>query len=159
MISTGFMGAEHAACRWAGGCGLRAGPCRAFATIGARLLGAGRIIAVEARPERKALAMHFGADVTVDFTQREDVEEIMEMTGGEGVDSAIEAFGFQKTFEACIRVTKRRRSVSNIGYHGNPATLKMPRLALGLGMNDKAIRTGLCPGGKERMNRMLRLHG
>ena len=82
----------------------------------------------------------------------------MDMTGGEGVDAAIEAFGFPQTFEACLRVTKAGGRVSNIGYHGeNPAPLQLPLDAFGLGMNDKSIHTGLCPGGNERMNRLFRL--
>jgi threonine dehydrogenase-like Zn-dependent dehydrogenase len=82
----------------------------------------------------------------------------MDMTGGEGVDAAIEAFGFPQTFEACLRVTKAGGRVSNIGYHGeNPAPLQLPLDAFGLGMNDKSIHTGLCPGGNERMNRIFRL--
>jgi threonine dehydrogenase-like Zn-dependent dehydrogenase len=48
--------------------------------------------------------------------------------------------------------------VSNIGYHGeNPSPLQLPLDAMGLGMNDKAIHTGLCPGGSERMSRLFRL--
>ena len=134
------------------------GPVGLCATMGANLLGAGRIIAVESRPERQALAKRFGADDIVDFTQGDPVEQIMDMTGGEGVDAAIEAFGFPQTFEACLRVTKAGGRVSNIGYHGeNPAPLQLPLDAFGLGMNDKAIHTGLCPGGNERMTRIFRL--
>jgi threonine dehydrogenase-like Zn-dependent dehydrogenase len=121
-------------------------------------MGAGRIIAVESRPERQALAKRFGATDIVDFSQGDPVEQIMDLTGGEGVDAAIEAFGFPETFEACLRVTKAGGRVSNIGYHGeNPAPLQLPLDAFGLGMNDKSIHTGLCPGGSERMTRLLRL--
>jgi threonine dehydrogenase-like Zn-dependent dehydrogenase len=126
--------------------------------MGANLMGAGRIIAVESRPERQSLARRFGADDIVDFSQGDPVEQIMDLTGGEGVDAAIEAFGFPQTFEACLRVTKAGGRVSNIGYHGeNPAPLQLPLDAFGLGMNDKSIHTGLCPGGSERMTRLFRL--
>ena len=85
----------------------------------------------------------FGADDIVDFTQGDPVEQIMELTGGEGVDAAVEAFGFPRAFEACLRVTKAGGRVSNIGYHGeNPAPLQLPLDAFGLGMNDKSIHTG-----------------
>jgi threonine dehydrogenase-like Zn-dependent dehydrogenase len=159
MLSTGFMGAEHARLQFGETVAVFAqGPVGLCATMGANLLGAGRIIAVESRPERQALAKRFGADDIVDFTQGDPVEQIMDMTGGEGVDAAIEAFGFPQTFEACLRVTKAGGRVSNIGYHGeNPAPLQLPLDAFGLGMNDKAIHTGLCPGGNERMTRMFRL--
>lgn len=121
-------------------------------------MGAGQIFAVEARPERQALAKRFGADVIVDFTQGDPVEHIMDLTHGVGVDAAIEAFGFPQTFEACLQVTKAGGRVSNVGYHGeNPTPLQLPLEPFGLGMNDKAIHTGLCPGGSERMTRLMRL--
>ncbi|GAY12386.1 NAD(P)-dependent alcohol dehydrogenase [Pseudonocardia sp. N23] len=159
MLSTGFMGAEHARINFGETVAIFAqGPVGLSATMAANTLGAGRIIAVESRPERQALAKRFGADDIVDFSQGDPVEQIMEMTGGEGVDAAIEAFGFPQTFEACLRVTKAGGRVSNIGYHGeNPAPLQLPLDAFGLGMNDKAIHTGLCPGGSERMGRMFQL--
>jgi threonine dehydrogenase-like Zn-dependent dehydrogenase len=159
MLSTGFMGAEHAYLHFGETVAVFAqGPVGLCATMGANLMGAGRIIAVESRPERQALAKTFGADDIVDFTKGDAVEQIMELTGGEGVDAAIEAFGFPQTFEACLRVTKAGGRVSNIGYHGeNPAPLQLPLDAFGLGMNDKSIHTGLCPGGSERMTRLMRL--
>jgi isopropanol dehydrogenase (NADP+) len=159
MLSTGFMGVEHAYLHFGETVAVFAqGPVGLSATLGANLMGAGRIIAVESRPERQALAKTFGADDIVDFTQGDPVEQIMELTGGEGVDAAIEAFGFPQTFEACVRVTKAGGRVSNIGYHGeNPNPLQLPLDAFGLGMNDKAIHTGLCPGGSERMTRLMRL--
>lgn len=159
MLSTGFMGAEHARINFGETVAIFAqGPVGLSATMAANTLGAGRIIAVESRPERQALAKRFGADDIVDFSQGDPVEQIMEMTGGEGVDAAIEAFGFPQTFEACLRVTKAGGRVSNIGYHGeNPEPLQLPLDAFGLGMNDKAIHTGLCPGGSERMGRMFQL--
>jgi threonine dehydrogenase-like Zn-dependent dehydrogenase len=161
MLSTGFMGAEHAYLQFGDTVAVFAqGPVGLSATMGANLMGAGRIIAVESRPERQALARKFGADDIVDFSQGDPVDQIMALTGGEGVDAAIEAFGFPQTFEACVRVTKAGGRVSNIGYHGEvPAPLQLPLDAFGLGMNDKAIHTGLCPGGSERMTRLLRLLG
>lgn len=159
MLSTGFMGVEHAYLHFGETVAVFAqGPVGLSATMGARLMGAGRIFAVEARPERQELARRFGADDIIDFSQGDPVEQIMDLTGGEGVDAAIEAFGFPQTFEACLRVTKAGGRVSNIGYHGeNPAPLPVPLDAFGLGMNDKAIHTGLCPGGSERMARFFRL--
>jgi len=159
MLSTGFMGAEHAYIQFGETVAVFAqGPVGLSATIAANMLGAGRVIAVESRPERQALARHFGADDIVDHTQGDAVEQIMALTGGEGVDAAIEAFGFPETFEGCLRVTKAGGRVSNIGYHGeNPNPLQLPLDAFGLGMNDKAIHTGLCPGGSERMGRLIRL--
>ena len=60
---------------------------------GARMLGAGLMIGVDSVARRQELARVYGADVIVDFTQEDVVARIMELTGGEGVDSAIEALG------------------------------------------------------------------
>ena len=158
MMSTGFVGAEHANIPIGGSVAVFAqGPVGLMATVGARLLGAGLVFAVESIPKRKELAKHFGADVVVDFREKDPVQAILEMTNGEGVDSAIEALGSQASLEACIRVTRPGGTISNVGYHGRGDYLQIPRIAWGVGMGDKTIRTALCPGGKERMQRLLRL--
>ena len=159
MLSTGFMGAEH--------CYLKLGDTAAVfaqgavglsATIGLTLLGASRIFAVESIPGRQELSRRYGATDVVDFSQGDAVEQIMDLTGGEGVDAAIEAFGFPKTWESCIRVTKAGGRISNIGYHGEVAEpLPVPLDAFGLGMADKSIHSGLCPGGNDRMQRLFAL--
>src|SRR3954451_11533041 len=87
MLSTGFMGAEHAELRFGETVAVFAqGAVGLSATIGCRLLGAGLIIAVESQPERQELARRFGADVIVDYTQGDPVEQILELTDGKGVD-------------------------------------------------------------------------
>lgn len=158
MMSTGFVGAEHAHIPIGGTVAIFAqGPVGLMATVGARLLGAGLVIAVETVPRRQELARHFGADVVVDFKKRDAVEAIRELTDGQGVDSAIEALGAQSSFEQCVQVTRPGGTISNVGYHGKGDYVKIPRTAWGVGMSDKTITTGLCPGGKERMKRLLRL--
>jgi threonine dehydrogenase-like Zn-dependent dehydrogenase len=158
MMSTGFMGAEHADIPLGGSVAIFAqGPVGLMATVGARLLGAGLIIAVDGIPKRLELAKHFGADVAVDFTAVNPVDEILRLTGGQGVDAAIECLGGQTTFEACIKATRPGGTVSVTGYFGEGDYIKIPRLEWGVGMSDKTIRTGLCPGGKERMKRLIRL--
>lgn len=158
MMSTGFVGAEHADIPIGGTVAVFAqGPVGLMATAGSRLLGAAVIIAVESIPKRQEMARHFGADEVVDFEKADPVERIMELTGGDGVDSAIEALGGQRTFEDCIKVTRPGGTISNIGYHGEGDTVDIPRAEWGVGMSDKTIRTALCPGGKERMKRLLRV--
>jgi threonine dehydrogenase-like Zn-dependent dehydrogenase len=159
MLSTGFAGAENAELAIGETVAIFAqGPVGLAATIGAKLLGAGLIIAVEGIPERKKLAEAFGADFVVDFNEGDPVEQIMDLTNGVGVDAAIEAFGFPQTFEAAIRATKPGGRISNIGYHGEvPDPLQIPLAPFGMGMSDKKILTSLCPGGSERMTRLFRL--
>lgn len=159
MLSTGFAGAENAELRLGETVAVFAqGPVGLAATIGCRLLGAGQVIAVEGRPERASLARRFGADVVLDPSEGDVVGRIRELTGGEGVDAAIEAYGFPQTFEAAIRATRPGGRISNIGYHGeNPAPLPIPLEPFGMGMSDKKILTALCPGGSERLARLFRL--
>src|SRR5690606_7198908 len=105
MMSTGFMGAENANIPIGGSVAVFAqGPVGLMATAGARLLGAGLIIAVESVPARIELAKKFGADVVINFEETDPVQAILDLTDGQGVDSAIEALGAQKTFEDCIKV-------------------------------------------------------
>jgi isopropanol dehydrogenase (NADP+) len=158
MMSTGFMAAEHASMPIGGSVVIfAAGPVGLMATVGARLLGAGLIMAVENVPKRQELARRYGADVIIDFTKTDPVEEVLRLTDGQGADSAIEALGSQTTFENCIKATRPGGTISNAGYHGKGDYVMIPRLAWGVGMSDKTIRTGLCPGGKERMKRLFRL--
>lgn len=158
MMSTGFMAAENAEIPLGGTVAIFAqGPVGLMATVGARLLGAGLIIAVESVPDRIKLATHFGADAVVDFSKLDPQEAIRRMTGGRGVDAAIECLGEQATFEACVEATRPGGTISVAGYFGHGDSVSIPRIAWGLGMGEKTIRTGLCPGGSERMGRLLRL--
>lgn len=158
MLSTGFVGAENAHVPIGGTVAVFAqGAVGLSATMGARLLGAGLVIAVEGRPDRAELARQFGADVVIDPSDGNAAEQIVEITGG-GVDSAIEALGSQITFEGCLRSTKAGGTISNLGYHGESGpTLTIPLDAFGLGMAGKRIVTDLCPGGRDRMERLMRL--
>lgn len=158
MMSTGFSGAEIANIPIGGTVAVFAqGPVGLMATKGAQLQGAGMIIAVEGVEKRKEMAKMYGADEVVDFTEVDTVEKIMELTDGEGVDSAIEALGMNETFKQCIEVTKAGGTVSNIGYHGEGEYLQIPRLDWGVGMSEITINNMLCPGGKVRLTNLLRL--
>jgi isopropanol dehydrogenase (NADP+) len=158
MLSTGFMGAENGNIPIGGTVAVLAqGPVGLMATAGARLRGAGLIIGVESVPSRQQLARTYGADEIVDFTREEVVERILELTDGEGVDTAIEAHGADQTFQTAVKITKPGGTVSNTGYYGEGDFVRIPRAEWGVGMADKTIATGLCPGGRLRMQRLLRV--
>lgn len=158
MLSTGLAGAENAAIPLGGSVAIFAqGAVGLMATVGARLKGAARIIAVESVPARQQLARQYGADEVVDYTHEDVVDRILDLTHGEGVDSAIEALGSDTTFQQAIEVTKPGGTVSNIGYHGEGEYVHIPRVAWGVGMAQKTIRTALCPGGRLRLSRLLAL--
>ncbi|MBO0887299.1 MAG: NAD(P)-dependent alcohol dehydrogenase [Acidimicrobiales bacterium] len=158
MLSTGFMGAENGNIPIGGTVAVVAqGPVGLMSTAGAKLRGAGLIIGVESVPNRQALARSYGADEIVDFAKEDVVERVMELTDGEGVDTAIEALGADSTFQTCVKVTKPGGTVSNTGYFGEGEFVRIPRVEWGVGMADKTIATGLCPGGRLRMERLLRV--
>src|SRR5215468_3791193 len=153
MLSTGFMGAEHGNIPIGGTVAVLAqGPVGLMATVGAKLRGAGLIIGVESVPSRQKLAQSYGADEIVDFSKEDVVERTLELTDGEGVDTAIEALGADMTFQTAVKITKPGGTISNTGYFGDGEFVHIPRVEWGVGMADKTIATGLCPGGRLRMS-------
>jgi threonine dehydrogenase-like Zn-dependent dehydrogenase len=68
------------------------GPVGQFAITSAKLLGAGKIIAIDTVPSRLEMARAQGAEI-IDFNAEDPVEAIREMTGGIGVDRAVDAVG------------------------------------------------------------------
>ncbi len=158
MLSTGFMGAENGNIPIGGTVAVLAqGPVGLMSTVGARLQGAGLVIGVESVPSRQKLARIYGADEIVDFTKEDVVDRVMELTESEGVDTAIEALGADITFQTAIKITKPGGTVSNTGYFGEGEFVSIPRVEWGVGMADMTIATGLCPGGRLRMERLLRV--
>jgi len=154
IMSTGFGGAESGGIRIGDTVVVFAqGPIGLCATAGARLKGASRIIVVDGVPARLAMARRLGADIVVDYTRVNPVDEIMRLTNGQGADVAIEALGTQQTFESCLRVLKPGGTLSSLGVYSGKLSLPLDAFAAGLG--DHKIITTLCPGGKERMRRLM----
>ncbi|WP_373488530.1 NAD(P)-dependent alcohol dehydrogenase [Blastomonas sp.] len=154
IMSTGFSGAERGHVRIGDSVAVFAqGPIGLCATAGARLMGATMIVAVDSIPERLAIAQQMGADHVVNFTQSDPVAEIMRLTDGRGVDVAIEALGQQQTFASALRVLRPGGTLSSLGVYSSDLTIPLDAFAAGLG--DHTIVTSLCPGGKERMERLM----
>jgi alcohol dehydrogenase len=154
IMSTGFSGAESGHVRIGDTVAVFAqGPIGLCATAGARLMGASKIIGVEAVPARIEIARSMGADHVVDFTKTDPVDEIMRLTHGRGVDVAIEALGRQETFESALRVLRPGGTLSSLGVYSGD--LQIPLGAFLAGLGDHKIITTLCPGGKERMRRLM----
>ncbi len=158
MISTGLMAAENANIPIGGTVAVFAlGPVGLMAVAGAQLRGAALVIGVDSVAKRAELARTYGADLVIDHSREDAVKRILELTGGSGVDAAIEALGGNEPFQNAIKVTKPGGTISNAGYHGKGDFVNIPRLEWGVGMAEKTIRTGLCPGGRLRMERMIEL--
>ena len=154
IMSTGFAGAERANIQIGDTVVIFAqGPIGLCATAGAKLKGATTIIAVDSVPERLAIARQMGADHVIDFSRVDPVTEVMKITDGRGVDVAIEALGRQETFEACLRCLRPGGTLSSLGVYSGDITIPLDAFTAGLG--DNRIITSLCPGGKERMRRLM----
>jgi threonine dehydrogenase-like Zn-dependent dehydrogenase len=154
IMSTGFSGAESGGIRIGDTVAIFAqGPIGLSATAGAKLCGATDIIVVDGVPERLAVARKMGADYCINFRETEPVAEIMRRTDGRGVDVAIEALGTQQTFEAGLRVIRPGGTLSSLGVYSTD--LRIPLDAFASGLADTTIRTTLCPGGKDRMRRLM----
>ena len=86
------------------------------------------IIMIDLDDSRLAVAKRFGATATVNSKDGKAAEEVMEMTGGRGVDAAIEAVGVPATFELCQDIVAPGGTIANIGVHGVKADLHLERL-------------------------------
>jgi len=154
IMSTGFSGAERGGVKigdlvvvWA------LGPIGLCAVAGAKLLGATTIIGIDSVPARMEMAKQLGATHIIDFKKGNPVEEVMRLTEGRGADVSIEALGAPGTFESCMRVLRPGGTLSSLGVYSND--LKIPIDAYMAGIGDIDIVSGLCPGGKERMRRLM----
>jgi threonine dehydrogenase-like Zn-dependent dehydrogenase len=108
---------------------------------------------VDSNPVRLDIARRLGASVTLDIRDGDPVPAIKDLTNGQGVDVAIEALGRQETFENALRALRPGGILSSLGvYSGKIAA---PYEAFHAGLGDQTIVTTLCPGGKERMRRLM----
>lgn len=153
IMSTGFSAAERGNVRIGDAVVVFAqGPIGLCATAGAKLSGASLVIGVDSVPARLEMAKKLGADVVLNFKEQDVVAEVKKLTGG-GADVAIEALGTQVTFENSLRCLRPGGTLSSLGvYSGH---LNVPYDAFGAGLADHTIVTTLCPGGKERMRRLM----
>jgi threonine dehydrogenase-like Zn-dependent dehydrogenase len=93
--------------------------------------------------------------VVLDPAAVDVVAEVKRLTDGIGADVAIEALGQQVTFESALRCVRAGGTVSSLGVYSGK--LQLPYEAFAAGLGDHTIVTTLCPGGKERMGRLLRM--
>lgn len=155
IASTGFSGAEAAPVRLGDAVVVFAqGPIGLCATAGAKLMGASLIIGIDGDDHRLAMSRRMGANVVLDYRNVDVLREIKRLTGG-GADVAIEALGTQQTFESALRCLRPGGTLSSLGVYSGK--LQMPYDAFSAGLGDQRIVTTLCPGGKERMRRLLTL--
>ena len=152
IASTGFSGADSGGVKIGDTVVVFAqGPIGLCAAAGAKLMGAALVIGVDGDENRLRMSQKMGADVVLDYRHCDVVAEVKKLTGG--VDVAIEALGTQETFENCLRCLRPGGTLSSLGVYSGK--LAIPYEYFGAGIADIKVVTTLCPGGKERMRRLL----
>ena len=154
IFSTGLSGAESAQNKVGDSVAVFAqGPIGLCATLGAKLKGASLIVGIDPASARLTTARAFGANVVLNPREVDVTAELKRLTGGRGVDVAIEALGRQETFETALRSIRPGGTLSSLGVYSGK--LVAPYEAIHAGLADQKIVTTLCPGGKERMRRLM----
>jgi alcohol dehydrogenase len=105
-----------------------AGPVGLAALLTAQLYSPAEIVMVDLDPNRLEIAYSFGATKTVAAAGADAIKKVMDLTGGIGVDVAIEAVGIPATFEVCQSILAAGGHLANIGVHGKPVELHLERL-------------------------------
>ena len=107
---------------------IGAGPIGLATLLTAQFYSPARLILVDLDDYRLEISRKLGATDTVNSKKEDAVAKIMEMTGGRGVDVAIEAVGTPQTFDYCQRIVAPGGHVANIGVHGKSAELRLADL-------------------------------
>lgn len=159
VVTTGFTGAEEANIKLGDTvCVIGIGPIGLMAIAGARLMGAGRIIAVGTRPKSIELAKFYGATDIISYKTGDIAGQVLDMTNQRGADAVIIAGGNDDVFtQAFDMVCYGIGTVSNINYFGGTGNLGFPKFSGGRGMAGKTLHTSLAKGGRARMERIFEL--
>ena len=105
-----------------------AGPIGLAALLTAQFYAPSEVIMIDLDDNRLAVAKSFGATATVNSTDGRTSLKVMELTGGRGADTVIEAVGIPATFELCEEIVAPGGVIANIGVHGTAASLHLERL-------------------------------
>lgn len=159
VVATGFTAAESASIKFGDTvCVIGIGPIGLMAIVGARLLGASRIIAVGTRSKCVELAMEYGATDIISYREGDIAEQVLHMTHDRGVDATIIAGGTDDTFAKAVDMTCYGNGhISNVNYFGGTGFLPIPKFSGGRGMAGKTIHMELCKGGRSRIERIMNM--
>ena len=158
MVPTGFHGAELADVQFGDTVlVVGIGPVGLMSVAGAALRGAARVFAVGTRPVCVDAARQYGASDFISYKNGPIDGQVLELTGGRGVDCAIIAGGDVNTFIPVVKVLKPGGRIGNVNYLGSGEYIRLPRAEWGVGMGHKQINGGLMPGGRLRMEKLSAL--
>jgi len=105
-----------------------AGPVGLAALLTAQFYSPGRLVMLDTDPNRLEVAKQLGATDVINVADGTAIETLREMTGGIGVDVAIEAVGIPATFDICQQVIAPGGRIANVGVHGKPVELHIENL-------------------------------
>ena len=104
------------------------GPIGLAALLTAQFYAPSEIIMIDLDDNRLAVGKRFGATATVNSTDGNAAEQVMKLTGGRGVDTAIEAVGIPATFQLCQDIVAPGGTIANVGVHGCKVDLHLEKL-------------------------------
>jgi alcohol dehydrogenase len=116
-----------------------AGPIGLAALLTAQFYSPAELIMVDLDDNRLEISKKLGATQVVNSGDGKAVEKVLALTGGRGVDVAVEAVGVPATFDICQDVVAAGGHLANVGVHGKPVTLKLEKLWI----HNVTITTGL----------------
>ncbi len=158
MLNTGLYGAQLADVQPGDTVVvLGVGPVGLMAVAGARLRGAGRIIAIGSRPAGMALARTYGATDLINYREEDVSRRVHLLTDKQGADCCICAGGGPDALGQAVAMVRWGGTVGNVNYFATYGDLPINSVRYGFGMGNKTIRGGECPGGRARMEKLLAL--
>jgi len=158
MVTTGFHGAELADISFGDTVVvIGIGPVGLMEVAGAKLRGAGRILAVGTRPKCVEVAKEYGATEIISYKKGDIVEQVMNLTNDRGADCVIVAGGGAEVLNQAVMMTRPGGNIANINMFETLDNLPVSCPAWGFGMAHKTIRGGLCPGGRVRMEALANM--
>ena len=105
-----------------------AGPVGLAALLTAQFYSPADIIVIDMDDNRLNVAKTFGATQLINSSDGKASEKVLKLTGGKGVDVAIEAVGVPATFELCEEIVAPGGHIANIGVHGKSVSLHLETL-------------------------------
>lgn len=158
MLNTGLYGAELAQVEPGDTVVVMGvGPVGLMAVAGARLRGAGRIIAIGSRPAGMELAQFYGATDLVNYKEADPTQQVYALTRKQGADCCVCAGGGEEALSQAVTMVRWGGRVGNVNYFTTYGDLPLDNVRFGFGMGNKTIRGGECPGGRARMEKLLAL--
>ena len=105
-----------------------AGPIGLAALLTAQFYSPAEIIMIDLDDNRLTVGKRFGATATVNSSDGNAAQQVMKLTDGRGVDTAIEAVGIPATFKICQDIVAPGGTIANVGVHGTKVDLHLERL-------------------------------